>query len=95
MLDTRSLQFHLCHLQTFDTSSDRLQSSFLNRASSSSKEGTGNVTTANAGSGTGRYYIFGRDDSNSGMGFDRKEQGDKESEKVSCFNLNLIICSYV
>lgn len=88
MLNTGSLRFQLCHLQNLDTSSGRLQSSFLNRASSSSKDGTGNVTTANAGSGTGRYYIFGRDDSNSGMGFDRKEQGDKESEKVSCFNEN-------
>jgi hypothetical protein len=77
-----------CFLQKPHTSCGRLQSSFLNRAWSSSKDGAGTVTTANAGSGTGRYYIFGRDDSNSGMGFDIKEQGDKESEKVSCVYFN-------
>lgn len=66
------------------------QSSFLNRASASSRDGVGNVTTANAGSGNGRYYIFGRDDSNSGMGVDRQERPEGEGEKVSCngrFNL--------
>lgn len=67
-----------------------LQSSFLNRVSASSRDGAGNVKTANAGSGTGRYYIFGRDDSNSGMGFDRQERPEAEGGLVRVSTVGLV-----